>query len=535
MKLLMGTFQALFLGVLLNGCMSSAENLDKTVFYYNESGSVKSLDPAFSNDLESMWIINQLFDGLVGLDSNLIPQPLIAHSWNISDDQKTYQFHLRNNVWFHHYAGNKRRVKASDFVFSFERIINSELASPGKWIFDACIQEHPFVAINDSTLEIKLQKPQGSFLQLLSTVFANVVLPEAVLTSAENFRTHPIGSGPFEFKFWETDVAMVLHKNHHYWMKDNQGKSLPYLDAVKIDFVKDVYAEFQGLRSGKYDFMSGLDANFIDELLTPDGQLVGSQDGLKMYKMPFIKTDYIGFLLDEKSREITQDKDYRKLIYFTTPREQICQLRNNLILPANQGFVPPTLLSKGHFQKYQNNNKNTVDSLLQVLHEKWGKPLPGVALTITPEYTDIFEMMQKHWSKLGINIQIQVLQSSTFKDAVAKGKVTMFRKNWLADYADAENFLQIFRRELWSPAGANYTHYFNPQFEKLYNQSSGLTNLEERHRYQNDMEEIVLQDYPVIPLYYDQVVHFVNKRVKNWSINGVNQIDLTKVQKVNLN
>ena len=84
-----------------------------------------------------------------------------------------------------------------------------------------------------------------------------------------------------------------------------------------------------------------------------------------------------------------------------------------------------------------------------------------VQLTITPEYTDIFEMMQKHWSKIGINIQIQVLQSSTFKDAVAKGKVSMFRKNWLADYADAENFLQIFRRELWSPAGANYTHYFN--------------------------------------------------------------------------
>ena len=535
MKLLMRIFQALLLGLILNGCTSSTENLDKTIFYYNESGSVKSLDPAFSNDLESMWIINQLFDGLVGLDSNLNPQPLIAHSWDISDDQKTYQFHLRNNVWFHNYAGNERLVNASDFVFSFERIMNSELASPGKWIFDCCIKSQPFVAINDSTLEIRLQKPQGSFLQLLSTVFANVVLPEAVLASAENFRTHPIGSGPFEFKFWETDVAMVLHKNAHYWMKDGQGKSLPYLDAVKIDFVKDVYAEFQGLRSGKYDFMSGLDANFIDELLTPDGQLLSNQDELTMFKMPFIKTDYIGFLLDEKSREITQDKDYRKLIYCTTPRKEICQLRNNLILPANQGFVPPTLLSKGHFHKNQNSNKNTVDSLMHVLHERWGNPLPSVSLTITPEYTDIFEMMQKHWSKLGINIQIQVLQSSTFKDAVAKGKVTMFRKNWLADYADAENFLQIFRRELWSPAGANYTHYFNPQFEKLYNQSSELTNLEERHRYQNDMEEIVLQDYPVIPLYYDQVVHFVNKRVKNWSINGVNQIDLTKVQKVNLN
>ncbi len=535
MKLLFRTFQVLFLGILLNGCTSPKENNVKTVFYYNESGSVKSLDPAFSNDLESMWIINQLFDGLVGLDSNLIPQPLIAHSWDISDDQKTYRFHLRNDVWFHNYAGNQRRVKASDFVFSFERIINSELASPGKWIFDACIQDQPFVAVNDSTLEIKLQKPQGSFLQLLATVFANVVFPEAVLASAENFRTNPIGSGPFEFKFWETDVALVLHKNVRYWMKDEQGESLPYLDAVKIDFIKDVYAEFQGLRSGKYDFMSGLDANFIDELLTPNGQLLNNQEQLNMFKMPFIKTDYIGFLLDEKNGGITQDKDFRKLMYITTPRKEICQLRNNLILPANQGFVPPTLMSKDHFQRNQYGHKNTVDSLMQVLHERWGNPLPGVPLTITPEYTDIFEMMQKHWSKLGINIQIQVLQSSTFKDAVAKGKVTMFRKNWLADYADAENFLQIFRKELWSPAGANYTHYFNPQFERLFDQSSVLSNVEERRRYQKDMEEIVLQDYPVIPLYYDQVVHFVNKRVKNWSINGINQIDLTKVQKVNLN
>ena len=534
MKLLMRTFQVILLGVLLNGCKSSRENLDKTVFYYNESGSVKSLDPAFSNDLESMWIINQLFDGLVGLDSNLIPQPLIARSWDISNDQKTYQFHLRNNVWFHNYAGNQRRVMASDFVFSFERIINSELASPGKWIFDACIKAQPFVAINDSTLEIKLEKPQGSFLQLLSTVFANVVLPEAVSASAENFRTQPIGSGPFEFKYWEPDVAMVLHRNDEYWMRDSEGQSLPYLDAVKIDFVKDVYAEFQGLKSGQYDFMSGLDANFIDELLSPDGQLLGNQEQLNMFKMPFIKTDYIGFLLDENRHEITQDRDFRKLIYYTTPREEICQLRNNLILPANQGFVPPTLLNKTTFQKMEN-NKHLVDSLLNILQQKWGNPLPMVQLTITPEYTDIFEMMQKHWSKLGINIQIQVLQSSTFKDAVAKGKVSMFRKNWLADYADAENFLQIFRRELWSPAGANYTHYFNPQFEEKFNQTSELADLDMRRQQQFIMEEIVLRDYPVIPLYYDQVVHFVNKRIKNWSINGINQIDLTKVKKERLN
>ncbi len=534
MKLLLRLFLFLFLGNLFHGCVSTNPNAHKTVFYYNESANVKSLDPAFSTDLESMWIINQMFDGLVGLDSNLSPIPLVAKSWELTKDQKTYRFHLRNDVWFHAFKGTQRKLTAHDVVFSFERILNPRLASPGKWIFDACITKQPFVAINDTTLDIHLKQPKGSFLQLLSTIFANIVMPEAVQDEAHSFRTHPIGSGPFLFKFWEQDVAMVLHKNPQYWMIDEEGESLPYLDAVKIDFVKDVYAEFQGLKSGKYDFMSGLDANFIDELLTPEGQLLSNQGELKMFKMPFIKTDYIGFLLDEHRGEIAQDKDFRKLIYLTTPRKEICQLRNNLILPANQGFVPPTLLSKSNSQK-DYSNKLLVDSLLLALHQRWGNPLPSVPLTITPEYTDIFEMMQKHWSKLGINIQIQVLQSSTFKEAVAKGKVTMFRKNWLADYADAENFLQIFRKELWSPAGANYTHYFNPQFERLFDQSSALTNLEERRRLQNDMEKIVLQDYPVVPLYYDQVVHFVNKRIKNWRINGVNQIDLTKVKKENLN
>jgi len=534
MKLSLSCLLLFLTGLILNGCTPSVSQGNKTVFYYNESGSVKSLDPAYSTDLESMWIINQLFDGLVELDSNLIPQPLIAHHWEISEDQKTYRFHLRQDVFFHPFQGKQRKVKASDFVFSFERVIDPVTASPGKWIFDACIKKQPFVAINDSLLEIRLEQPQGSFLQLLATVFGNVVMPEAVNESSANFRINPIGSGPFLFKYWETDVAMVLHKNAHYWMQDEQGHSLPYLDAIKIDFVKDVYAEFQGLVAGKYDFMSGLDANFIDELLSKNGDLIHHQELLHMYKTPFIKTDYIGFLLDSRSKSITQDKNFRKLIYCTVPRADICKLRNNLILPANEGFVPPVLLKKNHLSDNTAPTTILADSLLHVLQKKWGKPLPQVQLTITPEYTDIFEMMQKHWSEKGINIQIQVLQSSTFKESVAKGKVTMFRKNWLADYADAENFLQIFRSDLWSPSGSNYTHYINPLFDQLYATTTAITDNAIRQQQQCQLEEMVFNDYPVVPLYYDQVVHFVNKRIKNWRVNSINQIDLTKVKKEDL-
>lgn len=520
----------------LASCISTQQpHNDKVVFYYNESGSVQSLDPAYSTDLESMWIINQLFDGLVGLDSNLNPTPLIAKRWTISTDQKTYQFYLRNDVWFHPFQNKTRKVNASDFVFSFNRIIQPEVASPGKWIFESCQEKDPFVAINDTILEIRLNHPQGAFLQLLSTVFANVVMPEAVQILGEKYRTSPIGTGPFVQKFWEKDVAMVLHKNEQYWMQDESGKKLPYLDAVKIDFVKDAYAEFQGLMSGKYDFMSGLDANFIDELLTKEGELKNMNDGITLYKTAFIKTDYIGFLLDKNSNDIIQDRSFRALLYNTTPRKTICQLRNQMILPAERGFVPPMLLNAKNTNSSRDTEKQTIDSLLTELHSRWGKPLPPITLTITPEYTDIFEVVQKQWSTFGIVVNLQVLQSSTFKESVAKGKVKMFRKNWLADFPDAENFLQIFTKPLWSPNGANYTHYYNAEVESGFQKASQIADPAMRKKMFQEIESRILLDYPVIPLYHDQVVHFVRNNIKNWSVNGVNQIDLTKVKKVRLN
>lgn len=516
-------------------CISTQKKNDKVVFYYNESGSVQSLDPAYSTDLESMWIINQLFDGLVALDSNLNPTPLIAKRWTISTDQKTYQFYLRNDVWFHPFQHKTRKVKASDFVFSFNRILQPEVASPGKWIFESCQNENPFVAINDTLLEIRLNHPQGAFLQLLSTVFANVVMPEAVQILGEKYRTSPIGTGPFVQKFWEKDVAMVLHKNEQYWMRDESGKKLPYLDAVKIDFVKDAYAEFQGLMSGKYDFMSGLDANFIDELLTKEGELKNMNDGITLYKTAFIKTDYIGFLLDNNSNDIIQDRSFRALLYNTTPRKTICQLRNQMILPAERGFVPPMLLNAEITNSSKEAGKQPIDSLLTELHSRWGKPLPPITLTITPEYTDIFEVIQKQWSTFGIVVNLQVLQSSTFKESVAKGKVNMFRKNWLADFPDAENFLQIFTKPLWSPNGANYTHYHNAEVESGFQKASQIADPAIRKKMFQEIESRILRDYPVIPLYHDQVVHFVRNNIKNWSVNGVNQIDLTKVKKERLN
>lgn len=528
-------FFSLILAILFQwGCQNHGPSGSNNVFRYNESGSVNSLDPAYAADLETMWIINQLYDGLVQLDQNLEIQSCLAQSWNVAEDGLSYTFLIRKNVPFHPFEGaNHRMVTAHDFVFSFNRILSKETASPGQWIFENVRDQQPFEALSDSVLVIHLKRPQGSFLQMLTTSYANVVLPEAVKKWGPDFRQHPIGTGPFQLAFWEDQVSMVLHKNQNYWMHDVlSGQSLPHLDAVQIDFLKDAFAEYQGFLSGKYDFMSGIDAAYIDQLLSPDGELKPEwKSQMRLERTPFIKTDFIGFYLDGQ-KQITQDLRYRKMLSMSVDRNTLCsKMRNNIILPAKEGFVSPQLKSSGNPHPYLQLNIPQALNLKKELEKDWGTPLPKVTITVTPEYADIFEYLQHAWGQLGIPISIATLQSGSFKEKVAKGQIEVFRKNWLADYPDGENFLQLFTQELFSPNGPNYTHYSNPTWEEAYRKAQTCSDSDTRKRAWQQLDSLVINDLPIVPLYHDQVMHFVSNKIDFWSINAINMLDLTQVKK----
>ena len=515
------------------GCHDSSQS-DHLVFRYNESNAISSLDPAFASDLETMWLVNQLYDGLVMMDDSLSVTPCIARSWNVSDDGLKYQFHLRTDVFFQtaHQGVFSRKLVASDVLFSFNRILETPLASPGKWIFEN-VQANGFKAINDSLFEIELKQPQGSFLSMLTTQYANVVCPEAVQQFGMDFRKHPLGSGPFKLAFWEDQIGIVFHKNEKYWMKDDAGVSLPYLAAIQVDLVKDPFAEFQGLVSGKYDFMSGVHPSFLNELLTPQGFLQDQwKSELTLYKVPFIKTDYIGCFLDSKESSIVSDEKFRQALSLSIPREVLCEkLRNNLIVPASHGFVPPILDGDTTYMQFLNYAPDQAKEWVSELEAKYGKPLPEVVLATTPEFVDIYEFLQFKWQGVGLNIKIKVMQSAAFKDATAKGQIPLFRKNWLADFPDAENFLQVFTHEQWSPKGPNYTHFYQEDWEKLFYATKRSGDERDRKEQFTKLDQVLSETLPVIPLYYDQVIHVVGKQVANWPINGINLLDLTRVKK----
>ena len=208
-------YMAALLLSLMWSCKSSDPNADKKIFKYNESAGISSLDPAFAKDQAMIWATSQLFNGLIQLDSNLNVQPCIAHSWKISPDGKTYTFYLRNDVFFHPstcFADSTRKVVASDFVYSFNRILDEKVASPGRWIFNEVDYNNStpaFSAPNDSTFVIRLRQPFSPFLSILGMPYCFVVPHEVVKYYGSDFRRHPIGTGPFKLQIWKENVKLV--------------------------------------------------------------------------------------------------------------------------------------------------------------------------------------------------------------------------------------------------------------------------------------------------------------------------------------
>ncbi len=525
-----------------SACRTRTEQERDRVFYYNESNGITSLDPAFARDIEVMWATNQLFDGLVELDSALQIVPCIAKSWDISSDGLLYTFHLRTDVFFHRSPcfpdSSPRRVNAHDFVYSFQRILDPKVASPGSWIFASVDTSHAtgFQAIDDTTLAIHLKERFEPFLGILSMQYCNVVPHEAIDYYGKEFRSHPVGTGAFQFFHWMEDVALVLHRNEHYWMRDQQGRSLPYLDAVKIDFVKDMTVEYQGLIQGRYDFMSGIHPAFKDEILTSDGELKSSmQSKLKFQKVPFVKTDYLGWYVDEQSGVNVNSPwllpKIRRAISCAIQKEKMIRyLRNNTVFIANEGFIPP-VLNPADTILYNSFSLEQAEELLSESGYPHGENLPPLVISCTSDYTDLMEFIQHDLKQIGVEVQIQVLQGPALREQSAKGQLSMFRKSWLADYPDAENFLTVFASSSFCPAGPNYTHYHNPAFDALYASCRTETNPQQRRRLFTEMNAMLMEDCPIIPLYYDQVSHFVRHEVHGLQTNPLNMIDLRTVYK----
>ncbi len=502
------------------------------VFRYNEHANIQTLDPAFAKDLRTIWATNQLFNGLVQLDDRLEVLPDIASSWELTDTGKTYTFHLRMDVHFHRHplfgSERTRKVVASDFVYSLNRLQDPRVASPGKWVLE---HVQNFSAVNDSTFVIQLKQPFPPFLSLLSMKYCSVVPKEAVSYFGTSFRSHPIGTGPFQFQLWVENTKLVFRKNNAYHERGVLGQRLPYLEAVAITFLPDKQSEFLQFVQGNLDFLNSIDASYKDELLTEKGELTaGYQDRIDMRSGPYLNTEYLGVYLDAEN-PAAQSLKIRQAINYGFDREKmILYLRNGMGTPAVNGFIPKGMPSFDQMNGYTYQPEKAKE-LLRSYSEETGDLNPSITISTNSQYLDLCEYIQRELEKLGLRVSVDVMPPSTLRQLKVQGKLNLFRGSWVADYPDAENYLFIFHSKNFSPDGPNYTHFSNPEFDQLYETAIKTTDRKIREELYHKMDRLLMQAAPVIPLYYDQVVRFTQKNIQHLGINPVNQLHLKQVRK----
>lgn len=523
-------------GLILCGLMGcgNGEFQPVKVFRYNQSSGISSLDPAFAKDQAGMWAVNQLFNGLVQMDDSMQVRPCIAHSWMVSEDGKRYTFYLRRDVYFHDNpifeGGRGPRLVASDVAYSFSRLVDTVLASPGAWVFNGKIADkNPFVALNDSTFQLNLNQAFPPLLGILTMQYCSIVPKAIVSAMGRDFRIMPVGTGPFRFKLWHENEVLVLVRNNNYFERDAEGQQLPYIDGVKVSFMDNKRNEYLKFTEGKFDMLSGIDVAWKDDLLSPEGQLVAQQqEKINLLRTPYLNTEYLGILQQGKVPPALTDKRVRQAINYGIDRPKMLRyLRNNVGVPATHGFVPPVLppFDQKPTQGYTY-NPDLAGQLLQAAGYGKAKPLTGLSLETTASYQDIAIFVQKQLAEISILVNVQLNTGPLLRERAAKGEVPLFRASWVGDYPDAENYLAVLYGQ--SPAPPNYTRFNNRRYDEWYREALNKPAL--REQLYRKMDSLLVLEAPIIPLYYDEVLRFVNKRVKNLGINGFNMLHLKQVR-----
>jgi len=318
--------------------------------------------------------------------------------------------------------------------------------------------------------------------------------------------------------------VLVYEANENYF---ETGK--PYLDGVRVSFFDTKKTEYLKFREGQLDFISGIDATFKDELLSKSGEILPAlKEEIKLLKAPYLNSEYLAFNMDTENSGL-QKKKVRQAINYGFDRVKMMQyLRNSIGKPATAGFIPAGLPSHNPRKiKGYTYNAEKAKKLLSEAGYPNGKGLPPFELMTSAAYQDLGTFITKQLSEIGIQVNMEINQSSFLRQMMVKGEVDFFRGSWIADYPDGENFLTVFYGG--NPAPPNYTRFKNAAFDQLYNKA--LTENDDVTRYglYQQMDNILIEEAPVVPLFYDEVTLFTQNNVSGLKTNAQNLLVLKHV------
>lgn len=539
----------LFLGIItiLASCVrTTVHEADANTFRYNEPDGIASLDPAVASYQSAVWATGQLYNGLVELDSNLSIAPCLATSWSLDEGGKRWTFHLRTDVWFHTdtcfaVAGlpkKTRTVNASDVVYSIRRIYDGSARSTGAWVYRDRISQ--IVAVDDSTVQITLTSPFAPFLAVLTMPYGYIVPHEAIEYYGNDFGQHPVGTGPFQFKKWVQDVAVDLHRNPLYFKRSASGVQLPFLDGVRITFLRDTKSEFLEFLHHGYDIVTSVDGAIAPSVYDATGTLREPYQHLRLLRAPALSVEYYGILLDTTKpgahqSPLATNRLLRQALNYAIDRHRIVTyVLHGRGIPTHHGFLPPSLPGYSDSVRGYRFDPDLAKQLLARAGYPGGKGLPTLLLQLghNPRTASVAEAVQEQWKDIGVNVELRQVDFPQHLSQVRAGELPMWRTSWIGDYPDPENFLSLFTSANRAPAGPNTTHLCSAKLDSLFN-AALLPSLstEQRNALYRQMQDDIVEQSPWIYLYHDVLIRLTHDNIHGLTIDGTGRLLLEQVRK----
>lgn len=458
------------------------------------------LDPIQVGDVSTSEYVVEIFGGLVTLDPELNVQPDIAQSWEVTNGGKTYTFKLRDDVVFH--TGNTRRVTAEDVKYSIERAADPVNASPTVRAYlgnivgvrdrfeNKASNVSGVKVIDERTIQIDLIEPSDFFLSELTYPVAFVVDREQIESNPRNWTQKPNGTGPFRLAEFKPAERIRIVKNDRY-----------HLGAPKLDEV--IFELGGGSLLTRYEndeiHIGGFPASLLDSVKD------GSNKLAKEYRaVPNMAVFY--FTLNPQQPPF-DDPKVRQAFAMTLDRETINSVLLYDAYRVADGFLPPDM--PGYTESVHSYEYNVARAKQLLSESRYAGNMPRVVLTFSGSGAapgDLLVAIQQGWQDaLGVNIELQAIDTSAFLREQRRGTFQMHSDGWSADYPDPEDFLgKLFA----SDSTLNYTRYKNDEVDKLLLAARVETDRTKRYQMYAEAEQLIMDDAVVIPTFWpvDHVV-----------------------------
>lgn len=542
----------------LSGCRKkdaddvSSENVWRRPLF----AKIQTLDSGNVSDVYSLGVASQIFESLYDYHYLKRPfeiTPLLAEDLpEISEDKLTYTIKIKKGILFQDDPcfpnGKGRQLKAQDFVYALKRIANVKYMSQ-KWSdFDGKIvgldefrdyskqfkkeldiDYHKKVeglqAIDDYTLQIKLNKPWPKLLPVLTLTYVAPVAYEAVEYYEKDIMFHPVGTGAYKLKTWHRGVYIELVRNHNWrggvypsegaqgdleagYLAD-AGKPLPMVDRLIYRFIEEFQPAWLMFKRGDLDWMQTFKDNFNEAVneMTLQATEEMTERGIELVLYDDPSVFWVGFNMQDPV--LGNNKPLRKAICRAVDRDLYIQLFFHGVHKKAYGFVPPALpeynpdIVNTDYAKY---DPEEARRLIREAEKIYGGPIPPLKLANPGSDTTSRQMglfLQKCFANVGLELKVEYMDWPTYLDNLNKGKQQMFLSGASPSVPDALDMLMTFYTKYWG-FGGNHFYYSNPEFDKLYEKADVTFPGPEKNELCHKMEKMMLEDYPAV---------FINHRV----------------------